>query len=107
MQSPIAREASNIALVGALFVVGSALGGPVGGAVGGVAGEMLAEVTERGWISFRDRFLGDRGMREPDLQAAMRRSYMQAINDLERDWVQVRSVEIRSSQVENGGVQGL
>ena len=80
------RELADVAVVGVLFLVGAAWAGPVGGAVGGVGGEMLAGLAERGWGHARDRFLGQGGVREPDLQAAMRRAYVEALRQLEQRW---------------------
>src|SRR5687767_11769093 len=95
MERGIKHGAANAGIVAALYGLGAAVGGPVGGAIGGVAGELLAGLTERLWATGRDRFLGDQGLLEPDLQVAMRNAYGCAVDDLERGWAQRRGVEWR------------
>ncbi|MDP9356657.1 MAG: hypothetical protein M3R02_15490 [Chloroflexota bacterium] len=108
MDRPVAREAANVGIVAALFAAGAAVGGSVGGAIGGVAGELLAGLVERGWVAARGRFLGDHGILEPDLQAAMRRAYGCAVDHLEHGWRQARGVEWRpGAGGDDRGASGL
>jgi hypothetical protein len=93
MNDPIRREMSNVAVVGALFLVGTAIAGPVGGIVTTVASESLSDLAQRGWGNLRDRFLGQQGIGEPDLQVTMRRAYLRAVDNLEMRWGQLTEIE--------------
>ncbi len=82
----VAREGSNLAAAAALVVAGSVVFGPVGTVVAGIGTEMLAGLAERGWAQLRDRLLGDQGLLDDQLQAAMRRAYVKAVRHLEKLW---------------------
>lgn len=108
MDRPVSREIANAGVVVTLFAVGFACAGPIGGVVTNVGGQMLAGLTERGWAHLLDRFLGDHGIQEPDLQAAMRRAYIRAMNNLERRWREIAGMDLRPNQTDdNEAVRGL
>src|SRR5215213_1745031 len=86
MDRDVANEIVGVALVGAFYVASITVAGPVGAAAAVLSGEVAGSVVDRFTTRMVDRFLGAQGIQEPDLHAALRRSFSCAITNLERRW---------------------
>src|SRR5436190_1975874 len=85
-EEPISHEIAKGVLVAALLAAASVFPPAIGVVVTEVGVEVLGGLTERNLDRIRDRFLGSQELLDGELQTAMRRAYVQAINQLEQLW---------------------
>ena len=90
MDSRSARISDVVVVVSLLGLSLAMLGNPavagITGLLGGAASSWAASLSQEGWTHCRQYWLGQRAVRNDDLQQALRRAFERAISYLDRNW---------------------